>query len=363
MSEKTARGRFFEDFTPGAVLRHPTPRTVTEGDRALYIALTGDRTPLFCSDAFAQALGLPRAPLHDLLVFHVVFGKSVPDVSLNAVANLGYADVRFLRPVFPGDTLRAESRVLGRRETSAGTAGIVWVHTTGYNQRGEPVLSFYRWVMVHKRDPATPTGAADAPSLPAEVSGADLPVPVGLNLACFDPVATGGRWFFEDYQVGERIDHADGMTVEEAEHALATRLYQNTARVHFNLHQMQTDTRFGRRLMYGGHVISVARALAYNGLENGLGMLAWNGGTHANPTFAGDTLYAWSEVLDKAELAGCPGAGALRLRLVAVKNADPLAEPVPLRVRDDRTGREGYDPRVVLDLDYWLLMPKRGGRA
>ncbi len=188
---------------------------------------------------------------------------------------------------------------------------------------------------------------------------ADLPVPDGIDLSRFDAAVTGGRWFFEDYRAGERILHADAMTIEEAEHAMATRLYQNTARLHFNLHMMQADKRFGRRLMYGGHVISVARALAFNGLENALGMLAWNGGAHANPTFAGDTLYAWTDVLETTDLAGCPGAGSLRLRLVAVKNVDPLADEVPLRIRDERTGRETYDPRVVLDLDYWTLMPKR----
>ncbi len=361
MSDKTNRGNFFEDFRAGTVVRHAVPRTLTDGDRALYIALTGDRSPLFCSDEFARSLGYPRAPLHDLLVFHTVFGKSVPDISLNAVANLGYADLRFRQPVFPGDTLRAESRVLARRETSAGNTGIVWVHTTGLNQRDEPVITFYRWVMVNKRDPATPASGDDPPSLPAEVAAADILPPPGLDLSRHDAAATGGRWFFEDYAVGERVHHADAMTIEEAEHASATRLYQNTARLHFNLHLMQSDKRFGRRLMYGGHVISIAHALSFNGLENALGMLAWNGGAHANPTFAGDTIYAWSDVLDKAGLARLPGAGALRLRLVAVKNADPLAEHIAARVTDERTGREGYDRRVVLDLDYWVLMPKRGG--
>lgn len=369
MSDKTNRGNFLEDFAPGTTLRHATPRTLTEGDRALYIALTGDRSVLHSSDEFARAVGLPRAPLHDLLVFHIVFGKSVPDVSLNAVANLGYADVRFLRPVYAGDTLRAESEVLGSRPTSAGNAGVVWVHTTGYNQREEPVLSFYRWVMVNRgsavlpqTSPTTGSSSSSAPQLPAEVAPEDLPPPPAMELARFDASASGGRWFFEDYAKGERIDHGDGMTIEESEHALATRLYQNTARVHFDLHRMKDDKRFGRRLMYGGHVISVAKALSYNGMENALGMLAWNGGAHANPTFAGDTVYAWSEVLDTAELPSAPGAGALRVRLVAVKNADPSRDEITLRVTDEKTGREGYDPRVVLDLDYWLLMPRRASK-
>ena len=86
------------------------PRTITEGDVALYIALTGDRNPRNCSAEFARSLGFERETVHDLLVFHIVFGSAVGDISLNAPGNLGYADVRFVRPVYPGDTLRADDR-------------------------------------------------------------------------------------------------------------------------------------------------------------------------------------------------------------------------------------------------------------
>jgi 2-methylfumaryl-CoA hydratase len=361
ISDKTNRGRFFEDFQAGMTLRHAVPRTLTEGENALYIALTGDRTPLHCDAAFARALGFQRETVNDLLVFHTVFGKSVPDVSLNAVANLGYAGLRFLRPVYPGDTLRAESQVVGVRETSAGNAGVVWVRTSGFNQREEPVITFYRWVLVNKRDPHTSTGAGDAPLTPEQVPADELRPADELDLARFDAGVSGGRSFFEDYRAGERIHHADGMTIEESDHMLATRLYQNTARIHFDAHLMSKDPRFGRRLMYGGHVISVARALSFNGLENAVGMLAWNGGTHANPTFAGDTLYAWTDVLEIAPLS--ERLGALRLRLVAVKNLNPMDDEIPLRVRDEGSGREAYHGNVVLDLDYWLAMPRRGLRT
>lgn len=352
---KTNRGNFFEDFSTGAIIQHAIPRTLTEGENALYIGLTGDRTPLHCSSEFARSLGYERETIHDLLVFHTVFGKSVPDISLNAVANLGYADVRFLAPVYPGDTLRSESRVLGLRETSTGNAGVVWVHTRGTNQRGEPVLSFIRWVLVNKRDADRDTGAKDAPLPPESVDAADLVPHAALSLDGFDPTDTGGRYFFEDYAAGERIHHADGMTIDDSDHTTATRLYQNTARVHFDAHAMSKDARFGKRLMYGGHVISVARSLSFNGLENGLGMLAWNSGAHANPTFAGDTIYAWTDVLDSTRISD--RLGALRLRLVAVKNLNPMDEEIALRV--ERNGRETYHGNVVLDLDYWLAMPIR----
>src|SRR5918995_5116121 len=146
---KTNPGNFFEDFSLGQEIRHATPRTVTAADAALYTALYGSRFAVQSSDVFARAIGYERAPLDDLLVFHVVFGKTVPDVSLNAVANLGYADGRFLKPVFPGATLSAVSEVIGLKESSNGKTGVVYVNSVGKNQHGHVVLDYTRWVMVN----------------------------------------------------------------------------------------------------------------------------------------------------------------------------------------------------------------------
>ncbi len=348
---KTARGNFFEDFAVGQRIAHATPRTVTEGDVALYIALTGSRFALHSSDEFARALGLPRAPVDDLLVFHIVFGRTVADISLNAVANLGYAECRFLAPVYPGDTLAAESEVIGVKENSNGKTGTVYVRSTGANQRGEPVLDYIRWVMVRKRDPAAPAPEPRAPDLAETVAAGEIVVPADLDLADYDPTLAGEPHFWEDYIPGERIDHVDGLTVEEAEHMMATRLYQNTARVHFDALAARAG-RFGRRLIYGGHVISLVRALSFNGLANALRIVAINGGRHVAPLFAGDTVHAWSEVRERLALPGRDDLGALRLRGVAVK--DRPADGFPLFGEDGR-----YDPAVVLDLDYTVLVPRR----
>lgn len=356
---KATTGNFFEDFSIGQTLRHPTPRTIHGGDLSLYIGLTGDRRPLHSSTGFAKSLGYSREVCHDLLAFHVVFGKTVGQVSLNAVANLGYAAVKFLRPTYPGNTLRAESEIIGLRETSGGGAGVVYVTTRGFNEREQEVLRFHRWVLVNKRDARVTTGISEVPELPDHVSVDELPIPAELNLSRFGEIAwaTGGQALWEDYEVGERIDHIDGMTIDEVDHTTATRVYQNTAKVHFNAHQM-ASSRFGKRLIYGGHIISVAHALSYNGLENVLHMAAWSSGAHANPTFAGDTIYAFTEVLAKEPVPGRKDLGALRLRLVAVKNVDPAADPFPIQVTNDK-GKRAYDPRVVLDLDYWGLIPRR----
>jgi len=347
---KTNTGNFFEDFRLGQEITHATPRTLTDGDTALYTALYGSRFALNCSDAFAEKLGFPQAPVDDLLVFHTVFGKTVPDVSLNAVANLGYASGIFGAPVFPGDTLSARSQVIGLKENSNGKTGVVYVRTIGANARGEEVLRYVRWVMVKKRDEAAKASGEQIPNLPGSVPVAELRALNGITIAGYDRAAAGSRHLWEDYTPGERIDHVDGMTIEEAEHQLATRLYQNTARVHFNQHA-EAQGRFGKRLVYGGHVISLARSLSFNGLANAFRIAAINGGQHVNPVFAGDTIYAWSEVLDKAELPGRADMGALRLRTFAVK--DRACADFP-GVKPDGSHEDG----VVLDMDYWVALPR-----
>jgi len=339
---KTAEGNFFEDFRLGQVIEHATPRTVTEGDQALYLALTGSRFALQSSDEFARALGLRRAPLDDLLAFHVVFGKTVPDISLNAVANLGYAAGVFRTPLYPGDTVTARSEVIGLKENANRQTGIVYVRSTGLNQRGETIVDYVRWVMVKKRNPESEAPPPHVPSLPEAVAPDSLVVPNGMRFDRFDRKLSGSPYAYDDYEIGERIDHRDGMTLEEAEHAMATRLYQNTARVHFDAHE-QKESRFGRRLVYGGHVISLARALSFNGLGNAVKVAAINGGRHAAPFFAGDTLYAWSEIVGKAPAGN--DVGALRLRTIATKDR-PCAD-FPCE-----------DKAVVLELDYWVLVPR-----
>ena len=339
---KTTAGFFFEDYRIGQVITHAVPRTVSGGERAMYHALYPARGALYSSDEFARACGLAQSPVDDLIAFHIVFGKTVPDVSLNAVANLGYAEARFHAPVYPGDTLRSHSEVIGLKENSNGKSGVVWVRTRGENQHGVAVLDYVRWVMVRKRDLDAPAPQTVVPDLAPVVGAQDLAIPEGLDFTRYDFAQAGEPHRWSDYAIGERIEHVDGVTVEEAEHMLATRLWQNTSKVHFDTTQ-RSD---GKLLVYGGHVLSMARALSFNGLANAQMIAAINAGSHANPCFAGDTIRAWSEVLDRAE-TGAPGVGALRLRLVASKG-----EMGVLKGADGK-----YHPDVLLDLDYWALVP------
>lgn len=349
-TSKTNPGNFFEDFTVGQVIEHATPRTVTEGDRAVYGAIYPTRFALPSSAAFAAGVGLQAHPVEDLVAFHIAFGKTVPDISLNAVANLGYAECRFHQPVVPGDTLRTSSEVIGLKQNSNGKSGVVYVRSTATNQRGEVALEWARWVMVHKRVSPGSTSEESAPEtvlpdLKPALEPADLVVPTGLDFSRYDFAAAGERHALADYEAGERIDHVDGVTLTDAEHMMATRLWQNTAKVHFNT-EARPD---GRRLVYGGHVISLARALSFNGLANAQLVAAINAGSHVAPAFAGDTIYAWSEVLDKAVIDADRNIGAVRLRLVATRGRD---ESMTLRNDEGK-----YADGVLLDLDLWALMP------
>ena len=339
---KTSAGRYFEDYALGEVIDHAVPRTLSGGERAMYHALYPARHALASSDEFARSCGLEASPMDDLIAFHVVFGKTVPDISLNAVANLGYAEARWLRPVYAGDTLRSSSEVIGLKQNSSGKNGVVWVRTTGTNQRDEVVLEYVRWVMVKKRDLEAAAPDTVIPDLAKVVAADQLVLPDGLNFSHYDFGLAGEAHRLGDYAVGERIDHVDGVTIEEAEHMMATRLWQNTAKVHFDA----TARPDGKRLIYGGHIISLARSLSFNGLANAQMIVGINAGAHANPCFAGDTVRAWSEVLDVAKTAA-PGVGLIRLRTVATKGA-----AFELRGEDGK-----YLPDVLLDLDYWAVMP------
>ena len=368
-------GWFFEDYVLGQRFDHATPRTITAGDCALYVALTGARQPVHCAEPVARAIGHPSCPVDDLLVFHIAFGKTVPDISYNAIANLGYAGLRFLEPVYAGDTLRAQSQVIGLKQNSSGGSGVVYVASRALNQHGREVLSWARWVMVAKRrgdetvakrrgdetvakrrgdetiakrDPGAP--APVVPDLPLEVEPGRLAIPAFLVPGALDTVATGGVRLWDDYAPGESIDHPGAMTIEESDHMLAARLYQNTARVHFDAFSAARGP-FGKRLVYGGHVISLCRALAHDGLENAFAIAAIHGGSHANPTFAGDTIVARTVVASRDAIPGRADVGALRVRMLGAKNVKlaELATPAP----------GAKDPAVVLDLDLTLLVPRR----
>lgn len=349
MISKINLGNFFEDFKIGQKIIHPLPRTISDGDVSLYIAFTGSRFALHSSDVVAHQMGYEKRPIDDILMFHLTFGKSVQDISLNAIANLGYAEISFPNPVYVGDTVSMISEVIGLKENSNGKSGVVYVHSIGVNQNNQEVLNFKRWVMVHKKDLLILSGINEVPTFQnSTVIEKNINIP---TIKSVDTNLSGGKYFFEDYVKGERLNHPEGITIDNSDHTLATKLYQNNAKVHFNDHMMKA-TPMKERLIYGGIIISMARTLSFNGLANAQWVYAINSGSHCNPTYAGDTIYAYSEVLETINHKR-EDIGLLRLRTIALKNQ--TADEV-----ENCKGEDGkYLPNVVLDLDYTVVVPKK----
>tara|TARA_A100001015_G_C14966257_1_gene703081 strand:- start:371 stop:1402 length:1032 start_codon:yes stop_codon:yes gene_type:complete len=342
---KNFRSRYFEDYSIGETIKHSVPRTVTEGDVSIYLSTTGSRFALNYSKEFAKDVGFKSMPIDDILLFHIVFGRTVPDLSLNAIANLGYAGVNFLQSVFIGDTLTAESKIVGLKENSNGKTGTVYVKSTGVNQKGEEVLTYYRWLMMRKRDFDIHLSEKTIPELPEKVPTNEFILPEKLNLKNWNSEITGSNSFYDDYSINEEIHHLDGQTIEEAEHQLATRLYQNNARVHFNQH-VEEKGRFGKRIIYGGYIISLARAISCNGFANTIKICAIHSGKHSSPTFSGDTIYAWSKVLEKKVIN--ENIGTLKIRTLASKNNSIMIFP-----------DEKLPDNIVLDIVYSIIIPKK----
>lgn len=345
MAQKGWQGNFFEDFELEQELACPTPRTITDGDVATYIALTGDRTPVYCG---------PSGHAHPLVVFHTVFGQTVRYISLNARANLGYAGIRWRGPVKIGDTLKMDIKIVGLRENSSGKTGIVWVENTATNQRGEVILTFWRWVMIKKRHHDVKTQWAEnpvVPEMPKQVEASDLFVDHAVIPSERETVSP---LKFSDYTVGERILHFDGQTLNHSDHMSFTRLFQNSAKVHFD-----AKLTGGKPLIYGGVPISIGYAMAHNGLNNRLGIAAINAGAHTAPLHSNDTIYAFTDVLETVELDD--KVGALRLRMIVTKDLDPagLDDPSTFEIQaKDEKGRLRHHKNVVLDLDYWELIAR-----
>ena len=345
-------GNFFEDFSMGQKISHATPRTITLGDCSLYTALYGSRYALHSSNEFAKQLSLEESPVDDFLLFNIAFGKTVPDISLNAIANLGYAECKFLKPAYPGDTITSYSEVIGLKENSNGDNGVVYVHSTGLNQNKEAVIDYKRWVMVRKKNKSLPKIETVIPKLNSEVTKEEviaISKDYQFEMKNYDFTAAGSDLVFEDYKIDEKINHIDGITVEEAEHMMATKLYQNNAKVHFN-HFVEKGGRFGKRIVYGGHVISLTRSISFNGLSNAFKIIAINGGTHASPCFAGKTVFAWSKIIEKVDVSDT--LGALRIRTNGLGDAQPYQFQ-----HQDQNGKFNSD--VLLSLDYWALVPKK----
>lgn len=148
-------GLYFEEFEEGAEIKHALSKTIFESDNNFFSLLTMNHHPVHINVDYANHNQHGKPLVVGTLVFSLVVGMTVPDISGKAIANLGYEDVKHLAPTFIGDTIYARTRIVSKRESkSKPDRGIIYVETIGYNQRGEDVISFRRNVLVKKQNPS-----------------------------------------------------------------------------------------------------------------------------------------------------------------------------------------------------------------
>ena len=149
--EASKLGLYFEEFEVGGKIQHSLSKTIFESDNNFFSLLTMNHHPVHTNTDYAQNNQYGKILVVGTLVFSLVVGMTVPDISGKAIANLGYEDIEHLAPVFIGDTLYAETTILSKRASQTKKyRGIVYVETIGYNQRGENVISFRRNVLIKR---------------------------------------------------------------------------------------------------------------------------------------------------------------------------------------------------------------------
>jgi len=307
-------GHFLEDFRPGQVFRHKRGKTVTEGLFAVFTDFSMTTNPFAKNARYARVYGFRDLVVPPGLVMNVVFSQSVEDVSENGRANLEYIDMRFGVPVYVGDTLEAETTVLGVKASSRDRdRGVVHVQTTGRNQAGEVVLAFQRKVQVWKRDPDAPVAEGEVPP---------RAVPVSLALPDYDPgrpyqelaYLSSPDTYFEDFRAGDVLEHSRGRVIA-SDHILLTGMLDNTAQVHCNQWMVdQHPDRYlgGQLVVYGGIPFNLCLGLSSADVgDNALADVRYATGRHTAPVFAGDTVFASTEIRAVRDLPGRPDLGVL----------------------------------------------------
>ena len=373
MIREPHHGRLLDDFTPGEVYAHPWEVTLDEGMLAFFAASFLDAVPTYASRVAARALGLRDRPVHPLLLLNLGLSFSVQDVSERAIAHLAYIDVRFPEACYPGDTVRASSRVLGKKAVSSGDKGVVHVRTELRTDEGTLVCAFERKALVRAgrvegrppappHDPIAETSYGGGTPTPPAILRAPPPRCAGSRARPRVAAASGcsGRIF----EVGDVIVHATGRTVSEAEHMQLTTLARNSHPLHVDEQFCRTGSFARTRVVYGGLVLSWVLALTSRDTAgNALWDLGLDDGAHPSGVLAGDTLFAATKVLAK-EPRG-PHAGAITLRIVGLKNtpAGPLLDREAALFSPELGKTEGRVAEKVVEITRTLLLWRRGAEG
>ena len=361
-------GRYLDELEPGQVFEHPRGFTFDRAGMLDFARTFMQANPLYLNLEYARAHGFSDLPASPQMVFNVTLSLGVQNDSEKAIANLGYYQVQFLRPVYPGDTLRAFTRVLDRKDRGADKPGIVTIRTVGVNQDDRVVLQYERKIMVGWRGDRLPT--TPAPASPADFPGEESSVlELPVENSDFGTGLAGPNTWFEDYTPGDVIVHANGRTITE-EHMALTYLVGNSHPLHFDrvFSSSLSGKMSGEPIVYGGLVFAWLDGLASRDIsEHAVWELGFTEGYHTQPAFAGDTVGALSRILAAEEAPGAEGFGVLTVQLVGVKNVSAAAaletHGADLFIKEDAKRALGKEKIAdkIFEIERRLLIKRRPG--
>lgn len=319
-------GRYLDEFVPGQVFVHPRGYTFQRGPILDFSRAFMQCNPLYLNLEYARAHGFQECPASPQMVFNVVLSLGVHNDSEKAIANLGYYNVQFLRPVYPEDTIRSYTKVIDRKTRGEDKPGIVLIRTLGVNQRNQVVLQYERKIMVDYRGDRLPT--TPAPNTPVDFPWVDNPVvELPLSGGQYPVQLTGPNTYFEDFSLGDIIVHANGRTITD-EHMPWTYLVGNTHPLHFDrVYSTGLSGKMsGEPIVYGGLVFAWLEGLASRDVsENALWELGFTEGYHTQPSVSGDTVAAISRVVATESVPNNDTAGIVTFQFIGVKNISAAA--------------------------------------
>ncbi len=314
-------GRYLDEFVPGQVFVHPRGYTFERGPMLDFARVFMQCNPLYLNLEYAKAHGFSDLPASPQMVFNVVLSLGVHNDSEKAIANLGYYNVQFLRPVYPGDTLRGYTKVMDRKARGEDKPGIVLIRTLGVNQHNQVVLQYERKIMVGYRGDRLPN--TPAPTTPVEFPLVEHPVvDLPIHAGGYPSQLTGPNTYFEDFSLGDLIVHTNGRTITD-EHMAWTYLVGNTHPLHFDrVYSTGLSGKMsGEPIVYGGLVFAWLEGLASRDVsENALWELGFTEGYHTQPAVSGDTVAALSRVIATEALPNTDTAGVVTFQFIGVKN-------------------------------------------
>ncbi|MCB1694790.1 MAG: MaoC family dehydratase N-terminal domain-containing protein [Pseudomonadales bacterium] len=359
-------GRYLDELEPGQVFEHPRGFTFERGNMLAFARTFMQTNPLYLNLQYAVGHGFRDLLASPQMVFNVTLSLGVQNDSEKAIANLGYYQVQFLRPVYPGDTLRAFTRVLERKDRGPDKPGIARIRTVGVNQDDKVVLQYERKIMVGWRGDRLPT--TPAPAVTVAFPGEDAPtLELPLTDGTFAAGLTGPNTYAEDFSPGDIIVHANGRTITE-EHMALTYLVGNSHPLHFDrvFSSGLSGKMSGDPIVYGGLVFAWLDGLASRDVsEHAVWELGFTEGYHTQPAIAGDTVGALSRILAVEDVPGAAGYAAVTMQLIGVKNIAAAAAleqyGADLFIKEDSKRELGKDkiPAKIFEIERRLLIRRR----